>query len=131
MSHHTHVHEVGFLFSFLLNLGYSLQTFFGQDGKEVNSNFYQVVKTILEGNHTFTIQSMRYMSADVQNELLDLMAAQVQATVITEVKSARYYSILADESTDITNHTQLCFALRYGQLLILMLDFKLKMNAIF
>lgn len=70
------------------------------------------MKTLLEDHPSLSISSMKYMSSDVQNELLDLMARRVQEQLLEKIKSAKYFTLLADESTDITNQTQLCFALR-------------------
>ena len=49
----------------------------------------------------------------VQNELLDCMLSVIRERVMEEVKSARFVAIQADETTDVSTHTQLVLVLRY------------------
>jgi hypothetical protein len=59
-------------------------------------------------------RNARYLSPKCQNELIENAAALVTKMVIEKVKSASYYSILADESADIAGIEQLSVGLRFA-----------------
>ena len=54
-----------------------------------------------------------YLSSGISNEFLQLMARQVWSTIVAEVSSAMYYSIIVVSTPDITHLDQLVFAVRY------------------
>jgi len=49
----------------------------------------------------------KWISHDVQNEVLQVLAADVLRTIINEVKSVQYYSLMVDETMDCSRHEQL------------------------
>ena len=53
----------------------------------------------------------KYVSADIQNELLKVMGLQVLRDIATSLHSVEFYSIMVDETTDVSNKEQavLCF----------------------
>ena len=55
----------------------------------------------------------KYTSHDIQNEILDLMAISVLREIVDQIKQAGFYSLLADECTDIANKEQLTICLRW------------------
>lgn len=57
--------------------------------------------------------NISYLSANICNEFIDLMAKQVQKTIINEVKLAKYFSISVDSTPDISHVDQLTFIIRY------------------
>ena len=54
-----------------------------------------------------------YTSKRSQNDLIDFMADDVRQQIIADVKKSKYFSILADEVSDVSNKEQLCLCLRY------------------
>ena len=54
-----------------------------------------------------------YTSADIQNEILNIMASLVQKQICADVKKAGLYSILADETKDCSKREQMAIVLRY------------------
>ena len=54
-----------------------------------------------------------YISPRSQNELINCIGDVMIDTVVSEVKKAKYYSILADETTDISGQEQLSLCVRY------------------
>ena len=54
-----------------------------------------------------------YTSKTIQNELIKVIGSRIQSDIISEVKEAMFYSIIADEVTDIANREQLSLVLRY------------------
>ena len=85
------------------------------DGDEENSNFIQLFKLRGEDDPKFTKwlekKTDKYVSADIQNELLKVMGLQVLRDIATSLHSAEFYSIMVDETTDVSNKEQavLCF----------------------
>lgn len=52
-----------------------------------------------------------YISPSIQNELICILAAQVQKKIVSLITGP--FSIIADETRDISNQEQLCVAVRY------------------
>ena len=82
---------------------------------EENSNFIQLFKLRGEDDPKFAKwlekKTDKYVSADIQNELLKVMGLQVLRDIATSLHSAEFYSIMVDEMTDVSNKEQavLCF----------------------
>ena len=55
---------------------------------------------------------LEYMSADIQNEIIKLMAHDVQSRIATEIQNCNYFIICSDGTTDITGQEQLSVILR-------------------
>ncbi|XP_076348247.1 52 kDa repressor of the inhibitor of the protein kinase-like [Tachypleus tridentatus] len=55
----------------------------------------------------------KYVTHDVQNEILDVMELQVLRDVASCIRNGRYFSILADECTDVANKKQLTICVRW------------------
>ena len=85
------------------------------DGDEENSNFIQLFKLRGEDDPKFAKwlekKTDKYVSADIQSELLKVMGLQVLRDIATSLHSAEFYSIMVDETTDVSNKEQavLCF----------------------
>jgi hypothetical protein len=56
---------------------------------------------------------LKYTSHDMQNELLQIMAHTVVRNIVKDICEHRYFSIIADESTDITCCQQFTLILRH------------------
>ena len=84
------------------------------DWDEENSNFIQLFKFRGEDDPKFAKwvekKTDRYVSADIQNELLKFMGLQVLRDMGTALHNAEFYLLMIDETTDISNkeHTVLC-----------------------
>ena len=80
-----------------------------------DSNFIQLFKLRGEDDPKFAKwlekKTDKYVSADIQNELLKVMGLQVLRDIATSLHSAEFYSIMVDETTDVSNKEQavLCF----------------------
>ena len=88
---------------------------------EINSNFMQLLllrkEEIPDLDAWLEKSQDRFTSPDIQNEILQIMALTVLRG-ITERLTGRYFSIMVDETTDISNVEQLVFCIRFvdGQL---------------
>ena len=54
-----------------------------------------------------------YISKTIQNELISICGSIVAESIIQEIQLARYFSIIADETTDTSHQEQLVICLRY------------------
>ena len=54
-----------------------------------------------------------YTSKTIQNELLQVVGDMICSDILKEVKHARFYSIIADEVTDVSNKEELSLVIRY------------------
>ena len=84
----------------------------GTDVLEPESNVVQVLKVILAEKEEFKVSDIRYISPVTQNELLDIMAHDILRSKLTEIKERRHFTIMADESSDVSNRVQMCLVLR-------------------
>ena len=53
------------------------------------------------------------MSPDIQNQLLEVMGGLVRGKVCKAIQNARYYSLLGDETKDVSKVEQLATVLQY------------------
>ena len=53
------------------------------------------------------------MSPNAQNKILQIMALKVLHDIASDIAESRYYSIMADESTDVRNMEQLVICIRW------------------
>ena len=86
-------------------------------GHDNNDNFTQLLyllgsndKNIIE--HLNRKVGHKYNHHDVQNELLNNMANQVLRQKLTVIREHKFFAMMADEGTDISNIEQLSFCVR-------------------
>jgi len=96
-------------------------------------NFKKILQLVVQHDKTisdrFNCDSVvtRYTSKDIQNEILSVMADMVREHVIDEVKQSVYFSVLVDETKDVSKKEQLSFVLRFfanGDIHECFVDFK-------
>ncbi|XP_069823176.1 zinc finger MYM-type protein 1-like [Dendropsophus ebraccatus] len=56
---------------------------------------------------------VRYLSSESQNELISALACEALSTIINEVKSANFFSVIVDSTIDVTRIDQFSLSLRY------------------
>ena len=97
---------------FLARQGLSLRG----DGTEDNSNFNQLLRlrALDDPNLLMWVQKKaeKYTSPEIQNELLKTMAQAVTRDIASAVGSSGFYTLMADEVTDISNIEQVAICLR-------------------
>ena len=54
-----------------------------------------------------------YLSKTIQNELIQVVGNSIRNKIINDIKTAKFFSILADEVTDCSNKEQLSLAIRF------------------
>jgi len=85
---------------------------------EPNSNFIQVLRNRAIDDPRVEDWLRRsgntYTSPSVQNEFLRLLSHDMlRHSIIQTIHAAQHYTIMVDETTDISNHEQAVFCLRY------------------
>ena len=91
------------------------------DDVEVNNqgNFIELVKfrsrsDPVLADHLNTMPSnARYTSKTIQNEMTEVVGDHIRELILSDIKQARFFSLLADEVTDISNQEQVSVAVRY------------------
>ncbi len=69
--------------------------------------------TILQDHLKTCAKNAKYTSPDVQNQLVEICEDVLRRQIVSEVNKIGYWSILADESADISGKEQLSLAIRY------------------
>ncbi|XP_022177425.1 uncharacterized protein LOC111038579 [Myzus persicae] len=87
---------------------------------ELNSgNFIRAVRLLAEfdpvlNSLLLTEQSrVKYLSWKIQNELIEILATNLQQLICEEIRSAQCFSIIIDSTQDITKIDQVSFIFRY------------------
>ena len=66
------------------------------------------------GEHLATAsRNATYTSSVIQNQVIDVLADQVRQKIIGNVQVAKWFNVIADEVTDVSNKEQLSLVLRY------------------
>ena len=86
-----------------------------KDDKE--SNFQQLLKLRAENDPVFTEwlkrKNNKYTSPEIQNEILKELALTILRDVVESIKAADFFSIVLDESGDVSNKEQAVFCVRW------------------
>ena len=67
----------------------------------------------LENHFKMCPKNAMYRSKTIQNELLGCCGEQILEHIINEVKEAKFFSVLADEVSDVSSKEQMSMVLRY------------------
>ena len=59
------------------------------------------------------LKEKKYCSPEIQNEQISLMGLCVLRSLLSEIRNVRYYSIIADEATDVGHKEQLVVCIRW------------------
>ena len=70
---------------------------------------------VLKSHLSTASKKATYISKEIQNELIQLCGAEItnHTGIAKEVKTAKYFAIIADETTDSSHREQLCLCIRY------------------
>lgn len=86
-------------------------------GDGSDSNFIQLFK--LRGQDDPLVfewlkrKSNKYTSGEVQNEIIKVMALRVLGNIISSFQEALFYTIMVDETADISNREQVVICIRW------------------
>ena len=69
--------------------------------------------TVLEDHLRTAGKNATYISSVSQNSLIDSISTVIQRAIVAEIREARFFSLLADETTDFSHQEQLSVCLQY------------------
>ena len=75
-------------------------------------NFAAALDSVLS-QHLESATVFKGTSKTIQNELLDIMLKTLQCTIQKEVKQADFVAVIADDTSDVSNHLQNVVVFRY------------------
>ena len=70
-----------------------------------------MLETVL--NETSWIATKRYQSPEIVNEIMKLMGHKVLRLIISDIQFQKWYSLMADETRDVSNREQLVVTMRW------------------
>ena len=77
----------------------------------------QILKLLAEEDKVFTEwiekKTSKYISHDMQNEILELLANSILREVTTKIRNSNFYALMMDETRDVSNKEQLVLGLRW------------------
>lgn len=101
-------------------LGRQGLAFRGHDESENSQNrgnFLELLNTMTEDDPDIKDKLNRryghYCSPEYQNDLIDVYSARLLKSIITKAKQAKYFSIMADETKDMSKSELLAILIRY------------------
>ena len=68
---------------------------------------------ILKSHLSTANMKATYISKEVQNELIQLCGEEISNQIVKDIKTAKYFAIIADETSDSSHREQLCLCIRY------------------
>ena len=87
------------------------------DGKEVDSNFRQLLLLQATENKKITEWLSKpintFTSKYIQNEMLKLMAVKLLGDITKRIQKVKFFTLMADETTDAGNKEQLVIVFRW------------------
>ena len=96
---------------------FQIVCFWSRQGIALRGNFIQLL--LLRSIDNTTILSMlnkktdKYTSPIIQNEMLKIMGLQVLREIAGSIQKAKYFSLMADEVTDVSNREQVAICIRW------------------
>lgn len=88
--------------------------------KENDGNFRALLRFAIEsGDHTLehhlktASANAMYISHRIQNEIIDTAGKLITANIVQQVNKSRYFTVIADESTDVSGIEQFSMCFRY------------------
>lgn len=86
-----------------------------EDNESFDGNLYQLL--LLQSEDCPGMESWlhqrEYISPMITNELITMMGQFVLRSILFEIKTALWFSLLADEATDISRHEQMSLCIRW------------------
>ena len=92
---------------------------FHEDEANNPGNFVAITKLHSRANETLQkhlashAKNASYISKTIQNELIEICGEIIREEILKEVKDAKWFAVMADETRDISNEEQLAIVLRY------------------
>lgn len=75
--------------------------------------FKSLTDSILDKHLKNTTSFASYTSPNVQNEIITICGNLIQENILKKIRNAKYFSILVDETQDVSRLEQMSFCVRY------------------
>ncbi|KAM9330997.1 zinc finger MYM-type protein 1-like [Gastrophryne carolinensis] len=88
-------------------------------GEVNNGNFLTIVELLAKYDSVLKdlLQkpqgTVKYLSPQIQNELISLLGSKVEEDIVSEIKNSQFYSVIMDTTQDISKIDQLSQVFRY------------------
>ncbi|KAG8540294.1 hypothetical protein GDO81_019541 [Engystomops pustulosus] len=88
-------------------------------GEINNGNFLSIIQLLADYDPVLheliemPQRSIKYLSPKIQNEIIQILAGQVQKEIVSDIQQAQFYSIIMDTTQDISKVDQLSQVFRY------------------
>ena len=99
---------------FLVKQGLPLQGH-NEHADALQGNLYQLLLLVAKSCQGMSawLAKRDYISPSIINELLTISGNAVLRNLLSEIREADHFAIIADEATDISHNEQLCIAIRW------------------
>ena len=93
-----------------------------KDGYCEGGNFLGMVALLAEYDEvlaevvSFPARTIKYLSAAIQNKLIELLARSVRSSLVGKINTSPFWSIILDSTSDISRVDQLSVVLRWIQI---------------
>ena len=86
-----------------------------EDSVAFEGNLYQLLLLQATDSPQFSawIKRRDYISPAIVNEIITLCGNTVLRHLLEDIRAAEYFSVIADEATDISHNEQICIAIRW------------------
>lgn len=90
-----------------------------KSAKRDNGNFEYFIHWLAKYDNNLSdhlssaAKNARYLSPQVQNEMIDCLGEVIRSTLVSNVNQSKFISIMADETTDVSTIEQLSVCVRY------------------
>ena len=97
---------------FLAHQGLSLRGHF-EDVDSLDGNLYKLLLLRSEDGPELKswVYKKEYTSPDIVNEIITIMGKTILRNLLSRIKSSLWFSIIADEATDISRNEQMSFSI--------------------
>ncbi len=93
---------------------------FEHDESASHGNFWALLQfriaagdSVLRDHLAHAPKNATYTSPDIQNQVISVLSDHVRDKILSRVRQAQYFTLMADEVTDCSNKEQLSIVLRY------------------
>ncbi|CAF3001208.1 unnamed protein product [Rotaria sp. Silwood2] len=82
---------------------------------ENRGNFLELLQLRSRDNDIIkkNLSSLKFTDHKIQNELLILIQENITKQIVSDIKKSKYFSVMIDETTDISRHQQVSLVIRY------------------
>ena len=87
-----------------------------QGDTDEHSNIFQLFKLRANDDaimHDWLKRHDKYLSHEMQNEMINIIALRIVSDLAEGTRKNGYFSLMADDSTDVSNKEQLAICLRH------------------